>query len=265
MVHSEETFLVTYCHSADPSVWYFYRFSGGGGGYGRCAEGTAALPPPDLPLYRLQQPVQPVTVRMFVARISAESKACFRRAAVDCLAVPGAPQPLAVTDADFGFRLFDHTGAPVVLKLFGYDYEALSTKDGKPWIVDRAVLAARGADRLAVRLPDAKHRWLVGVFQQEAPHKEVCTRRHGLDKHEGRNLAQYRAIERTCGTRLRLVVDGRVRSHRGNDDTSYGDPWTYAAPGAHEVTVEVTKGDPRNVRYAVIVWRAGTEAATSRR
>ena len=29
-------------------------------------------------------------------------------------------------------------------------------------------------------------------------------------------------------------------------------------PGAHEVTVDVTSGDPRNVRYAVIIWRAGS-------
>ena len=29
-------------------------------------------------------------------------------------------------------------------------------------------------------------------------------------------------------------------------------------PGAHEVTVDVTRGDPRNVRYAVIIWRAGS-------
>jgi hypothetical protein len=32
----------------------------------------------------------------------------------------------------------------------------------------------------------------------------------------------------------------------------------YAAPGTHQVTVDVTKGDPRNVRYAVIIWRAGS-------
>ena len=34
----------------------------------------------------------------------------------------------------------------------------------------------------------------------------------------------------------------------------------YAAAGAHEVTVDVTRGDPRNVRYAVIIWRAGASA-----
>jgi hypothetical protein len=32
----------------------------------------------------------------------------------------------------------------------------------------------------------------------------------------------------------------------------------YTAAGAHEVTVDVTRGDPRNVRYAVIIWRAGS-------
>ena len=50
MVRNDTTFLVTYCHSADPSVWFFCSFTDGGGGYGRCDEGAKELPPPDLPL-----------------------------------------------------------------------------------------------------------------------------------------------------------------------------------------------------------------------
>ena len=64
-------------------------------------------------------------------------------------------------------------------------------------------------------------------------------------------------VDRVCGARLRLLVDGRFRAPQGDVGLEYGDPWTYAAPGAHDVTVDVTKGDPRNVRYAVIIWRAG--------
>ena len=108
---------------------------------------------------------EPMTARMYVTRVSPELAACARKAEVDCLGVYGAPAPLTSTDAEFGFRVYEHRAAPIVLRLFGYTYEALSIQDGQSWVVDRAVLSAPGANRLAVRLPDAKHRWLVGLFR----------------------------------------------------------------------------------------------------
>ena len=259
-IHTETTYLVYYCHSADPSVWFFTTFTDGGAGYGRCDEGSAALPKPDLPASELTlaRP-QATTVRMIVTRPTPQFLACYRTGVEDCSARYGPPQPLATTDAEFGFRMYDHAGAPV-LRLFGNGYQAMSTIDGQAWIVDRAVLAAPGAGRLAFRLPDAKHRWLVGLFQDwTTPHKQACIRWHGLDTYpEGNHVAEERAIDRACGTRLRLLVDGTFRPYGGNDDTTYGDPWTYVAPGAHEVTVDATKGDPRNARYAVLVWKAGS-------
>ena len=260
MVHSETTYVVRYCHSADPSVWFFLSFTDGGGAYGRCNDGSTALPPPDLPVLEYDHSVpQPTTVRMYVARLSPEVRSCYVKSVEDCQGLYGSPQPLATTDAEFGFRVYDHTGARVVLRLFGYTYQALSTRDGEPWIVDRAVVAGRGADRLAVRLPDTRHRWIVGVFDEGTRHMDACAHRHGLDTNdEGQRLAWRRALQRACGVRLRLLVDGAFQRHVGGFDSSYGEPWTYVSPGAHEVTVDVTRGDPRNVRYAIIIWRAGS-------
>ena len=63
------------------------------------------------------------------------------------------------------------------------------------------------------------------------------------------------AFQKRCANELELRVDGqRPRQHH---DWYLGDQQTVIAPGQeHLVTVDVVKNDPRNVRYALVIWEA---------
>lgn len=261
MIHTEITYMQVYCHSADASAWYFYSVGDGGGGSGQCDQGSKSLPPFDYsPLTYSNDVASPTTLRMFVTRLSPDAMACYQAGAEDCTDRFGAPQPLAVPDAEFGFRSYDHAPAPVVMTLAGRGYEAWSVKDGEPWILDRAVQSAKDADRLVTRLPAEGGGWIVGLFHEPTDHEETCARQQGLlDYRESERARALRDRDRLCGVRFNLEVDGKFSENGGVDDASYGygDPWVYAAAGEHVITVDVTHGDPRNARFFVMIWRAG--------
>jgi hypothetical protein len=269
-VHSEQTFYATYCHAADPAVWFFYSFTDGGGGYGRCDEGSRELRPPDLyPDAYSQGEATPTTFHMYVGRVSPEAQACYVGRSSDPLAACaeryGTPQP--AVGAEFGFRIFDLASAPTVLTLFGgpneqeraFELPALSTIGGQAWLVDRAVVAAPGAGRLAVELPASNLARLVDVYTGAGRHVERCLDQHAdeLPDWESTDHGIYEAaVDEVCGVDIRLVVDGTTVSPE--DDFYAGGHFmevgTRLAPDAtHGVVVEVVRGDPRNLSFGIVV------------
>jgi hypothetical protein len=265
-VHTDPTYYQFYCRSADPSVWYFLGFTDGGGASERCDEGSPSLPPPDM-LEPGSNAGTLTTFRMFVARLSPEERACYRKGVEDCSKRYGTPQPLAATDAEFGFRVFDLRPAPSVLELFQdagngepFQFEALSSINGVAWLVDRAVVAAPDAHRLAIELPASDPEHIVDVYVAIGPNNDRCMAQHAdeIPKDDSPDHSVYAAaVDKVCGVDLRLVVDGTTIAPEEVVPVTTGhfsDLGARLSPGIdHQVEVKVIRGDPRNIRYAAVV------------
>ena len=140
-------------------------------------------------------------------------------------------------------------------------FEAVSSIEGVAWLVDRAVVAAPDADRLAFELPASNTEYLVDVYDQASPHFDRC-----FDQHQD-ELPDYAttdshvyadAVDKVCGVDLRLVIDGTTdRPGRGvprEDRPLQGARCPACHPASStDVEVKVVRGDPRNIRYAVVV------------
>jgi hypothetical protein len=260
---SGENQVSYYCHTTDERTWMVTSVSGGGGGIGPCdSEGSMRFQPvSDIPQWTSHHFAEPLTVRMYLTRVSPEFEACERKGTEDCEALYGVPVPLATTDAEFGFRIYEHQARRTVLTLWdSYTFEALSTIDLKPWIVDTAVIAAPGASRLAVALPDFDGQRLVGVYSIRGPHWDACVKDHEAELPTPEGGAAWRvAVEEACRVDFALLVDGEYfeppKLHITDEDgpIGFGEPVMYVAPGAHQLTVDVTGNDPRNVRFAVVI------------
>jgi hypothetical protein len=206
---------------------------------------------------------------MYVGRASGKAQACYegrsRDPLADCARRYGPPQPVA--GAEFGFRIFDLGPAPTVLTLFGeantkepaYELPALSSIGGHAWLVDRAVVAAPGADRLAVELPASNVARVVDVYTDAGRHKERCLDQHAdeLPDWGSTDHGVYEAaVDKVCGVDIRLVVDGTTVApeedfYAGGHFMAVGA--RLAPDAAHGVVVEVVGGDPRNLRYGIVV------------
>jgi hypothetical protein len=270
-VHSDgasgENDVVGYCRASDIHTWtvtHIVTNGEEGDGFGECnPDDPLSLEPRlDIPQWTSHHFAEPVSVRMYVTRLSSEMEACLRKGVEDCEALYGVPQPLETTDAEFGFRIYEHRATRTVLTLWDqYAFEALSTIDHKPWIIDHAVVAAPGASHLAFALPKSDRRRLVGVYSAHSRHWDRCIAQHRRELPDVEPYTTYqKAADRVCGGfEFRLLVDGEYveppKLHITDSDgpIGFGDPVMYVAPGAHRVTVDVTGTDPRNVRYAVVI------------
>ncbi len=266
-VHTDPTYYRTYCRSDDASVWFFYAFTDGGGGYSQCDEGAPGLPSPDLPVDPYIHDVTVTTFRMFITRLSPDEEACYVKSVEDCAQLYGAAQPDPGADAEFGFRMFDLQSVPPAMYLFKdrgngepYSFAAVSSINGDAWLLDRAVVAASDAHRLALELPASDQEHLIDVYVGVGSHKERCIEQHAdeIPDQESTDHNVYEAaIEKVCGVDLRLTVEGTTVAPDGVDPTVAGHfselGARLAAGTAHQVVVEVTRGDPRNIEYAVVV------------
>jgi hypothetical protein len=213
-----------------------------------------------------RQGLEQKTVRMFaLAPPSGDQRGCLLNTPAEC----PVPEPIAATDAEFGFRIFEHTPSPLVLEVLRqpngapYQFEALGSLDGVGWLVDRAVVAAPHADRLVVELPAADEERLVDVYHARGPGFERCVADHQdeLPPESPDRPAYDAAVEGACGVDLGLVVDGTTVPatnvpHRDGHFTRLG---ARLAPGVdHQVVVEIVRGDPRNISYAAVL-RTRTE------
>lgn len=213
------------------------------------------------PAFRLG--MEQKTVRMFaLAPPPADQRDCLLNTPSECVM----PQPIAVTDAEFGFRIYEHAPAPLVLELFDdagngapYQFEALSIVGGTAWLVDRAVVAAPRADRLVVDLPAAPTERLVDVYDGHGPAYDRCLVEHrdefpNFETTESR--VYFALVAKVCYATLRLVVDGTPVTpardpHRDGHFMKLG---ARLAPGvAHQIVVEIVHGDPHNISYAVVL------------
>jgi hypothetical protein len=250
-----------FCRTEDKDIWMVSRMSGGAGGYGPCdSEGPMKFRPSDIGQWSDSGSPEPLTVRIYLTRVTPELENCLDGGDMtECFARYG--RPLATTDAEFGFRVYEHPRSRFVLTLWDwYTFEAVSTIDLKPWIVDHAVIAAPGSDRLAVALPDSDRERLVGVYSLHGPHWDTCVEAHEAELPNPESGSDWRnAVEKTCGVHFRLLVDGEYvkppELQLTDDDgpSGFGYPVMYVDPGAHHVTVEVTGSDPRNVRFAIVI------------
>ena len=274
--HVDTEYVVYDCRQHDVPTWIAVAdgdLVGDGGGaadsYGfrPCEDGPFSLAlDTDVPESTFRLGMEQKTARIFAfAAPSAEFRQCINGDAPDeC----GLPEPMASTDAEFGFRIYAHAPAPYVLKLWDESvgepnqFEALSSLQGVPWLVDRAVVAGDDADRLVFDLPESDTDYLVDVYTA-FPHRERCIMRNldELPPIEGAHFEFEAAVHELCGADVRLVVDG-VEVRRDADPTARGHYMELGAqlsPGdAHRIEVEVVRGDPRNIRYAVVV-RTRTE------
>ncbi len=250
-----------------PDTWYALRYGNGGHSYGRCS------PDDSLPVRPEHQYIGPfsdprggpseTSIRMFVAKPSPEWVDCYTNGGRGCAAVLSSLQPLDSTDAEFGFVVHEHPAVPPVLDVLGTSFEALAiTDDGDEYLVDSAVVAEADAATLVVPFDPSDRVRLVAVYTTETPSTDRCRLRHdteGLltnpDIHTRTELA---TLDRQCVADLELRVDGQLAGPEDEPEIHFSVPDAAIVPagGAHEVTVNVAKNDPRNVRFAVVIWQA---------
>jgi hypothetical protein len=253
-------YVEVYCRGTE-DLYYFYDREDGAGGYGRCAPDadTTLTARSDIPDEAMSDPAVPLSMRMWIARPSAAYLDCVDSGTPDCGAVLGEPTPVADPDAQFGFGVYEHRPSRV-LRLFQRDYDAVATADNIAWLLDRAVIAAVDADHLALVLPESEEGRLVDVYQAASPHFDRCVTQHRdeLPDYETTQSADYwAAVDAVCGVTLRLVVDGSTVVPDEGDPIASGHftelGYGLSQGSAHRVEVRVLRGDPRNVRYAVVV------------
>jgi hypothetical protein len=138
-------------------------------------------------------------------------------------------------------------------------FEAVSSIDEVPWLVDRAVVAAPDAARLAFELPASDGGYLIDVYDGHAPQFGQCWDDHAdeLPDFETTDHNVYEAaLDKVCGVDLQVVVDGATVTP---DTDPFGSGHFtplgahLSAAAVHRVEVEVVRGDPRNIRYAVVL------------
>lgn len=256
--------IVSYCRG-DSDLW-LVRVEYGDGGYSfdRCSPTADTSPAPimDIAEWTGKHFAETTSARVYVSRPSqawAEGyEACYRKGEQDCVALFGVPQPLSDPPAEFGFRIYEHPAMPHVLTLLNrFVFEALSTVGGTPWLVDQAVVSGPGADRLAFELPRTKQELLVDVYAGDGAHLQRCVEQHADELSNERVFDAYQAArDKLCGVDLRLVVDGAAVSPAKDPEQlgHFSQLGALLSPGVdHQVVVEVVRGDPRNIHYAVVV------------
>ena len=272
-----------YCRSHDVPTWIAYAdFNSPGDllpdpdqpgagydawGFSKCLPDDAtSFEPPDLGWASAQVP-ESRTIRMVaIAPPSAELRACL--ADETGQEYCPLPEPIAATDAEFGFRAYEEKPAPWVLEILEgqgnsepLQFKALESIDGVGWLVDRAVVAAPDSDRLAFELPTSGAGYVIDVYVADGPHRDRCTAQHAdeLPDYASTDSHVYEtAVEKVCGGDLRLVVDGSTVKPDDFPDQSntghFSELGAQLSPAAdHQVEVELVRGDPRNIRYAVVV------------
>ena len=259
--------MSSYCRGA-ADLYAFTDIDDGGGGFGPCDPDAPTTFTPDADLTDTSvhdSSDGSRTVRMWLARPSRAFLDCQESGRGDCPRAEDVP-PVTAPDAEFGFRLYATPDVRPVLRLplaeengEPFHLRALVTVDGVPWLLDRAVVASPRAPRLAVSLPVSDHARLVDVYADDGIHRERCRTSHAdeLPAYETTDSHVYAAaVDRLCGVDLRLVVDGR-RVEPTDDPRADGhvqELGAVLAPReAHRVEVEVVRGDPSDVRYAVVV------------
>jgi hypothetical protein len=124
--------------------------------------------------------------------------------------------------------------------------------------VDRAVVSAQGSPRLVVQMPASDRSTIVAVYASETPALEECADSLGHREPQSaeEETAQLEERDRRCSTDLELRIDGELPPTAGSDYSYFGfDGQALIPPGdARTVTIDVIKNDPRNVRYALVIW-----------
>lgn len=280
-LHGFQSDVVSFCHG-DPDTWWILTMDLGGVDGGRNADGSlqdgtramfgtcsqddpTTLPGPTGNIepqtrnYRERASANPMRMFLTSALTPAAQECLGRTGDTDaCLSTHGLT-PLAGTDADFGFGVYEHRAAPVVLSGPNIESQALTMAGGVEYLVDRAVLAAPGSSRLVVQLPASDRSRIVAVTSSETAALEDCADRVVQGKPPGspqEEKAQTYEVMRRCGTEVELRIDGE-RPPAVEHDFYFGEQQVVLPPGdAVTVTVEVVKNDPRNVRYAIVIWEA---------
>lgn len=122
-------------------------------------------------------------------------------------------------------------------------------------------LAAQASGRLAFVLPESQSRRLLSVYKRPSDHFDKCLEPYKDTLPDWQSShAEYEAeADRLFGNDVRLLVDNEYTRPPAGDDfgSEWGDFPRYTDPGEHHVVVTVTRGDPRNVVYAVVIRHEG--------
>jgi hypothetical protein len=271
--HTDTETVVYDCRAHDVPTWIAYASgdlvsdSPGGAADGWTFQACGSDEPlsfgltDDLTEPAIRLGMEQKTVRMYALAVpSASQQECLLHTPSECVS----PAPIDATDAEFGFRIYEHAPAPLVLQLLDagngepYGFEALGVVDGTAWLVDQAVIAAPHSDRLVVDLPASDEERLVDVYDSRGPGFAGCVDDHAdeLPPESPDRVTYDAAVSEVCGTTLRLTVDG-------TPVTPARDPYASGrfrplgarlAPGVdHQIVVEVAHGDPHDVSYAVVL------------
>lgn len=234
--------------------------SGSRGMFGRCSPDSPSTVPPPTDLIdknRYNEAPFAYPFRMFVTdSLPAEARSCITGGedAIGCVA-RSSLTPLGATEVTFGFGVYEHLRGPSVLEVLGWHFEALADIEGVEYLVDRAVLAPRGASRLEVTLPASNRPRLVALVTGLTPAYERCVEDLDIAVVDAKSATQeMEAIEEQCENDLVLRIDG-VRAR--TQDWYLGEQQALIPTGeAHVVTIDVTRNDPSNTRHALAIWEA---------
>ncbi|MEO5663933.1 MAG: hypothetical protein ABIR39_11675 [Nocardioides sp.] len=258
--------VTPYC-LGDPDTWYRLTYADGGFEASRCGPGAQV---PVAPRYPFIVPAssdmfiegpQEEPVRMIVTRPTQAWVDCFTSGKGGCKADVSPLRPLESTDVEFGFVVFQHPVSPTVLEVFDQDFEALAmTATGEELLVARAVVSAADASTLVVPLDPSEQVRVVGVYQTGTPRLDECREQADteglLDDPRGVPRSAYSELDRQCMPQLALRVDGERVELDNTSHGLFGVTGSLVPPGARELTVDVVKNDPRNGRFALVLWQA---------
>lgn len=247
-------------------TWYRLTYGDGGRRWSRCSPEDSL---PVAPSFQLITPIPrdqqvegsaDVPMRIMVTKPTQAWVDCYTSGKSACTRTVPQPRPLASTDVEFGFVVHEHPAAPTVLEVLGQPFEALAkTFDGEEYLVEKAVLAAADASTLVVPVDGNGKDRVVGIYQIETSSWDECRERHDtegiLDDPELPRSA-YEKLNRACTAELEVRVDGEPVALDNTSHGLYGVTGSAIPAGAREISVEVVKNDPRNIRYAVVLWQA---------
>ena len=264
-VHREGSSNVSFFCDGDADTWVSLEYGDGGGGARPCRPGESrTLQPPSTgvgPGPVRQSDTEDLPVRMFLFRPTQDQEDCLREGVFeDCLAANPPVRPLQRTTATFGFAVYEQTATRAVMRVFDNDFQALATVRGEEFLIEHAVALEQGAGLLRASLKDSDLERVVGVWYVPTEQGDACYDAYITSHHLDSESRPPPEAHEECGVELSLTIDGVWKNPlRENEfDSTWGEPWMFAPPGARNVNVEVTHGDPANVRLAVVIWKASS-------
>lgn len=150
------------------------------------------------------------------------------------------PAPAAGSAARFGLTLHRVERSPAGVSMHGVDLPARAAWAGKLYSLATVAAGATGAQGLTYRVEAAEQQRIAQATLGYTPAFDRCVATRRFEQ---------------CQTVVELRVDGRPVADQAEGPFDGRAGWGRLTPGeAHEITLEVTRGNPRHVDLVVKIY-----------